>query len=242
MQKHLQRFVELLTKMDLEGLMKHYLDSNEADNVVQLGFMFKQGQLKASSFDFYQELATSFITNKGLPSALIAKIQTSNTLSFFTPALQVANNFNKADDNQRCVMHYLFSHCDEASNKQLANQPPFNYLRSMMLFGSNFALRDGLCRRDQQNLTPIEAYLFTHKNFNPLAQHELTALLALMEIETTQQAIASTNYSNHIKVFSLLCRDQAIITHHELQRIIVIATYYSLPIDQVINDITQIAE
>ena len=234
MQKHLQTLINLLTKMDLKALLQHYLDSGETENIDQLGFMFKQGQIKSPSFDFYQQLATSFIEQKGFPIALIAKIKTNDTLSFFTPALQIEDNFNRADPQQRNVLHYLFT------NNQLAKtstQPPFNYLRSMMLFGSNVALRSGICQRDQQNLTPIEGYLFINKNFSLLANHELTALLALIEIESKQQAVEQRNYSLAIQAVKTLCRDQGHIPNHKLQRIMLIATYYSISIHQVVSDI-----
>lgn len=236
MQKHLQTLISLLTKNDLKALLQHYLDSTETENIVQLGFMFKQGQIK--SFDFYQQLATIFIENKGLSIDLITKIKTNNTLSFFTPALQIANNFNKRDHQQRNVLHYLLT------NNQLKSasyQPPFNYLRSMMLFGSNEALLAALCQRDQQNLTPIEAYLFANKNFSPLANHELTALLALIEIESKKQEVEPSNYATFIQTVSELCRDQAQITNHELQRIMLIATYYTTPIKQVVSDMNPVA-
>ncbi len=233
MQKHLQILINLLTKMDLKALLQHYLDSSGTENIAQLGFMFKQGQIKSSSFNFYQELTTSFIDNKGFPLALISKVKTDNTLSFFTPALQIEDNFSKTDTQQCNALHYLFTN---NQFETVPNQPPFNYIRSMMLFGSNVALRDGLCQRDQQNLTPIEAYLFTNKNVTPLANHELTALLALIEIESKQQAVDKTNYPRFIQAVSKLCRDQAQLTNHELQRIILIATYYTTSIKQVVSD------
>jgi len=237
MQEHLKILINLLTKMDLDDLLQHYISSSEAENIVQLGFMFKQGQIKSSNFNFYQELATSFINNKGLPSALIDKIKTSNTLSFFTPALQIQDNFNTIDSEQRNVLHYLFT------NNELITpdtQPPFNYLRSMMLFGSNTALQASLCQRDQQNLTPIEAYLITNKNITPLAPHEFTALLALVEIESKQQSIEQANYPLLIQTMTKLFKEQALIVNHELQRIILIATYYTTPVKQVVSDMNKV--
>ncbi len=233
MQKHLQTLVNLLTQMDLKALLKHYLDSSEVENIAQLGFMFKQGQIKSSNLDFYQELATSFISNKGLPSTLISKIKTSNTLSFFTPALQIENNFNKVDLHQSNVLHYLFTNNELITPE---SQPPFNYLRSMLLFGSNTSLQAGLCQRNPHNLTPVEAYLFTNKNLNPLAPHEFTAFLALIEIERNQQTIDQGNYLLFIQVVGKLCQDQALLANHELQRIILIATYYETPVKQVVKD------
>jgi len=237
MQKHLQTLINLLTKMDLNALLQHYLDSSEAENIVQLGFMFKQGQIKSSSFDFYQELTTNFISNKSFPPALISKIKTNNTLSFFTPALQIDENFNTVDSKQRNVLHYLFTNSELISRE---SQPPFNYLRSMMLFGSNTSLQAALCQRDLQNLTAIEAYLFTNKNFNPLAPHEFTSLLALIEIERNQQAVEQNNYPLFIQSVGKLCQVQAQIDHHELQRTILIATYYATPIKQVVSDMNKV--
>lgn len=239
MQQHLQILINLLQKNNLKTLLQHYLDSSEIQNTAQLGFMFQQGEIKLANFDYYQQLAMSFIETKGLSHSLIAKIKTNSTLNFFTPALQIADNFKKVDPQQRNVLHYLFT-----NNKMISasSQPPFNYLRSMMLFGSNNALRNGLCQRNQQNLTPIEAYLFTNKNFTPLANHELTALLALIEIESKQQEVNQTNYSLFIKTISIFCKEQALLANHELQRTILIATYYTTSIQQVVNDINRIAK
>ena len=230
MQKHLQTLINLLTKNDLKALLQHYLDSNGSENIVQLGFMFQQGQIK--SFDFYQQLATSFIETKGFSIGLIPKIKTNNTLNFFTPALQIEGNFSKTDQQKCNVLHYLFTNNQSVSSIH----PPFNYVRSMMLFGSNEALRDGLCQRNQQNLTPIEAYLFTNKNLTPLANHELTAFLALIEIERKQQEVDKANYSFVIQEVSELCRSQAQLTNDDLQRIMLIATYYMTSIKQVFSD------
>ena len=237
MQKHLQTLINLLTKNDLKALLQHYLDSSIEENIAQLGFMFQQGQIK--SFDFYQQLATAFIENKGFSVELIPKIKTNDTLIFFTPALQLMGNFNKTDHQQRNVLHHLFT-----NNQSVvaSNQPPFNYLRSMMLFGNNEALRDGLCQRDQQNLTPIEAYLFTNKNFTNLANHELTAFLALIEIEGKQQEIDQTNYTTFIQALRKLCQGQAQLVNQELERIMLVATYYTTSNKQVISDMSQVAE
>lgn len=234
MQKHLQTLISLLQKNDLSALRKHYLNSSEIENTLQLGFMFQQGEIKSSNYGYYQQLATSFIETKGVSNSLIAKIQTSSTLSFFTPALQLVGNFKQTDEHQRNVLHYLFT-----NNKMLlANgHPPFNYLRSMMLFGSNNALCDALCQRDKQELTPIETYLFTNKNLTPLANQELTALFALIEIEHKQQEALQANYPLFIKNINNICKDQKVLASQDLQRILFIATYYTKSIQDVYRDI-----
>lgn len=238
MQQHLIKLINLLQKNDLKALVQHYLNSSEAENTAQLDFMFKQAEIKTSNFNYYQPLATSLVEAKGLSTSLIAKIKTNSALSFFTPALQLADNFKKADHDQCNVLHYLFTNDKIIS---VSAQPPFNYLRSMMLFGSNNTLCEALSHRDHQNLSPIEAYLLTNRNLTPLADHELTALLALIEIENKFQDIEQRNYSSFIQSLSQLCRKQPQQLSPESQRIILIATYYKTPIQKVLSDINPMA-
>lgn len=232
MKQHVQTLSHLLSKNDDNALLQHYLVSKESENVVQLAYLFQQGMRDLSKFDFYQQLATKLIESKSLPAALIAQIKTSNTLSFFTSALQLEDNFKKTDHLQRNALHYLF-----AGNHLVANKPPFNYLRSMMLFESNGTLRDALCQRDCQNLTPIEVYLFSNQNLTSLPPHELIALLALIEIESKQQAVDATNYIQTIQAVGKLCRNQVQVISSELQRLILIAIYFTKPINDIVNEI-----
>jgi hypothetical protein len=231
MKQHMQTLIHLLSENDDSALLQHYLSSKESENVVQLAHLFQQGMSSLSKFEFYQELVTKLIESKSLPVALIAQIKTNDTLSFFTPALQLKDNFKEVDLQQRNALHYLL-----AGNKLTVNQPPFNYLRSMMLFGSNETLRDALCQRDCQNLTPIELYLFSNQDFNTLPPHELTALLALIEIESKQQTVEKTNYLPTIQAVSKLCRSQVQLISGELQRLMLIAIYFSKPIKDIVNE------
>lgn len=228
----MQTLVNLLSTNDDNALLQHYIASNESENVVQLAYLFQQGMSEVAKFDFYQQLATKLIESKGLPTKLIAQIKTSDTLSFFTLALQLQDNFNKTDQLQRNTLHYLL-----AGNQLAVKQPPFNYLRSMMLFGSNDTLRDALCQRDSQNLTPIEVYLLFNQNLAILPAHELTALLALIEIESKQQALDITNYSPIIQAAGKLCHSQIQGINSEVQRLQLIAIYFAKPIKDIVTQI-----
>ena len=232
MKQHLQTLIHLLSKNDDNALLQHYLASKESENVAQLAYLFQQGISKPAKLNFYQQLATQLIESKNLPAKLIAQIKTSNTLSFFTSALQLKDNFKKIDHLQRNVLHYLL-----AGNQLVANKPPFNYLRSMMFFESNEIICDALCQRDSQNLTPIEVYLFSNQNLTTLPPHEFTALLALIEIESKQQAVDVTNYMPTIQAIAKLCRSQVQVISSELQRLVLIAIYFKKPIKDIVNDI-----
>ena len=233
MKQHMQTFIDLLSKGDNDALLNHYLTSAESENIVQLAHLFQEGISMLASFDFYQKIATTLIESKRLPSALIAQIKTNDTLSFFTPALQLKDNFKQTDHQQRNALHYLL-----AGNKLVESIPPFIYLRSMMLFGSNETLRDGLCQRDYQNLTPIEVYLFSHENLTTLPPHELTALLALIEIESKQQTIDTTNDQPIIQAVAKLYRSQGQELNRESQRLVLIAVYFKRPIQVIINEMS----
>mgnify|MGYP006939814303 FL=1 len=234
MKQHMQTLVNLLVNNDFEALLQHYQTSDESENIAQLAFLFQQGQLKLESFDFYQQIATKFIASKCLPSALIKQFNSNDILSFFTPALQLKDNFNETNHLQRNVLHYLLAGEQSTETKSL---PPFNYLRSMMLFESNESLRDALCQRDGQNYTPIEAYLMVNQNLAELPTHELTALLALIEIQSKQQTTDMKNYQPLIQAVGKLCRKQKIMMSSDLQRLILIAAYYNKPVKQVLFDI-----
>jgi len=231
MKLHIKILIHLLSTDDHKALLQHYLTSSESENVVQLAYLFQQGMGDFSQFEFFQQLASKLIESKSLPMALIAQIKTGDTLSFFTSALQLNDNFKKIDHLQRNALHYLF-----AGNQLTTSIPPFNYLRSMMLFGSNGTLRDALCQRDNQNLTPIEVYLFSNQNLTNLPAHELTALLALLEIESKQQAVDASNYLPTIQSVSKICHSQVQVNNRELQRLILIAIYFTKPIEDVVNE------
>ena len=232
MKQHIQTLINLMLKNDNKGLLDHYKDSEESENVAQLAYLFHQGMNDITSFDVYQQLATKLIASKNLPVSLIAQIKTSDTLSFFTAALQLENNFKKTDNLQNNTLHYLL-----AGNKSLENTPPFNYLSSMMLFGSNDTLRDALCQRNSKNLTPIEVYLFSNPNFTPLPRHELTALLALIEIESKQKAVEIKNCMPIVQAIGRLGKSQNIPMNSELQRLILIAIYFEKPIQHIVNEV-----
>ena len=232
MKQHIQTLINLMLKNNNKGLLDHYKNSEESENVAQLAYLFHQGMNDITSFDVYQQLATKLISSKNLPLSLIAQIKNSDTLSFFTSALQLEDNFKKTDHFQSNTLHYLL-----AGNKSIENKTPFNYLRSMMLFGSNDTLRDALCQRNSKGLTPIEVYLFSNPNFTPLPQHELTALLALIEIERKQQAVEINNCIPIVEAIGKLGKNQNIPMNSELQRLILIAIYFEKPIQLIVSEV-----
>jgi hypothetical protein len=242
MKQHLQTLIQLLSNNDLKALLAHYMASTEPENIVQLTFIFQQAQKNPSAFEFYQQLATTFIDSKGLPSALIGKINNSDGLNFFIPALQLNDHFGQTNQQQRNVLHYLLAGNQSVATPTLSPtrsliQPPFNYLRSMMLFESNETLHDALCQRDCHNFTPVEIYLLANQNLTALPDHEFTALLGLIEIESKKHSVDNTNYLPILNSVAKLCLSQGVVVNNECQRLLLIATYYQKSIKLVVNQI-----
>ncbi|PKG86479.1 hypothetical protein CXF85_01885 [Colwellia sp. 75C3] len=238
MKQHMQTMIDLLTSNDFDALLQHFSISSEPENIAQLAFLYLQGQKSIIKFGFYQQIATKWIDKKGLPLALISEFKSSDLLNFFTPVLQLEGNFNKTNDRQRNVLHYLLA----GDQSRVTNvEPPFNYLRSMMLFERNESLCNALCQRDSQNFTPVEVYLYSNKNLSILATHELSALFALIEIESKQQVIDEANYQLITQNVAKICRSQVQLVNIELQRLLLIATYYKKPIQEIINDMNIIS-
>lgn len=230
----MQTLINLLKKGDVKALAQHYKTSNESENIAQLAFVFQQGLKNTTMFEFYQGLGVKFIQSKGLPMILIKNIDSSEALSFFTPALQVDENFKKTNEQQRNVLHALL-----AGNQKMQNnaQPPFNYLRSMMLFESNETLHEALCQRDHQQLTPIEVYLSANQTLTDLPDHEFTALLAVIEIESKKQDINTANFIPVTQQLKMRCLEQSFVVNPQMQRLLSIGTYYQKSIEQVLAQI-----
>ncbi len=238
MKQHMQIMVDLLTSNNFDYLLEHYSNSSESENISQLAFLYLQGQKSLIKFGFYQEIALKCIDKKGLPIALIAELKSSNMLSFFTPILQLKDNFTKTNKHQRNVLHYLLTGAQSNAQSGCPNaDPSFNYLRSMMLFERNESLCKALCQRDSKNMTPVEVYLYSNQNLSPLPTHELSALFALIEIESKQKAIDESNYPLVCQSVKQICRSQVQPVKVDLQRLLLIATYYKKQIQQIVNDI-----
>jgi hypothetical protein len=238
MKQHMQIMIDLLTKNDFETLIQHYSTSSESENITQLAFLYLQGQKSLIKFGFYQQIATKWIAKKGLPSDLISEFKSNDMLSFFTPILQLADNFNRTDQRQRNVLHYLLA----GDQSRLVNvEPPFNYLRSMMLFERNESICNALCQRDGQNLTPVEVYLSTNNNLSALPTHEFSALFALIEIENKQQAVDKINYNLTIQHVAKIFRSQVQAINADSQRLLLIATYYKKLVQDIVSDVSIIS-
>lgn len=256
MKAHLQKLIDLFTQKDLEGMLQLYAQSSSSENIDQLAFIYQQGIKSNSAFEFYQQIATKFVKSKDLSDELITQITSSAPLSFFTPALKLNDNFSRCDTSMRNVLHYLLAGsllagsllagglltgsllaASDTDDSNSNSQPPFNYLRSMMLFESNEALSKALLQRDCNHLTPVEVYLRDNPNLMTLPDHEFSALLALIEIETKQQAVAENNYRDTVAALQRLCQQQNRAVTAELQRILLIAVYYGKTSTEVTDDL-----
>ena len=235
---NLQTFIDLLTKQNLINLLKHYQQSSEEENLAQLNLLYQQAQSSNETYDHFQELATRCTATKSWPTTYNQFFKTSDQLSFFTQALQIDDNFNQTDHNDRNVLHYLMLGSSATNPANNQTQPPFIYLRSMMLFESNQPLVDALCQRDKHNFTPFEIYLGANRQLSDLNPPEYTAALALIEIQNKTIDIESKNYQPIIKANKKLSVTQNISLSAQSHRLHLIATHFGLSIDKLLSDLT----
>lgn len=228
MKPHIQTLIQLLSQQAFKELLTHYQSCNEQQQIDVLAFVYQQSTKSFSVFEFYQQIATKFIDTCGLPNSLIMQINNSDALSFFTPALQLHDHFAQTNQQQRNVVHYLLA----------SDTPPFNYLRSLLLFESNEHLAQALCQRDCKNLTPIEVYLRINKQFAPLAPHEFNALLALMEAEHTLKPTLEHNLPDTLTQVAKHLQQQVLILDDQIQRVGLIAAYYGQTADKIYQAIS----
>ena len=229
MKPHIQQLIQFLGKNDLAGILQAYLNGSAQENFDQLGFIYQQALKNEAMHTFYQELSTSLMTAKGMPDALIPQINSLDALMFFSPILKENEHFKKTDPHGRNALHYLLVGKTKAGAEQ---EPPFNYLRSLMLFESNEVLHEALGQRDERQLTPLECYLSANTNLTSLPDHEFTALLALMEIESKMTPRAEANYPRVLATVRKMAAGQSIALDPQLQRLVLTATYYGKSIGE----------
>ncbi|OHU86806.1 MULTISPECIES: hypothetical protein [Pseudoalteromonas] len=179
-QESVIKLVELIKHQDAQALVEFYQQSNSSDNIAQLKYLYQQAQSDQSLYQFFQDLVSTLFEKKPIPKPLIAGINDLDKLTFFTPALSASEGFDQQNEHGNTILHALLGHSHPTP-------PPFNYIRSLMLFERNESLAKALACKNNQQLMPMECYLAYNPCFDTLPAHELTAALALLEAQIKQQ-------------------------------------------------------
>jgi len=232
MEQAVSQFISLLKQRDLQKLESFFQAQAETIQTNLLLFLALQIRTNDDSADYFQLLCTKLCADKTMPSALISHIKNIELLSFFTPLLQSQNNFALQDTKERNVLHYLFVARGEK------NCVPFNYLRSLLLFERNLFLPKGLTQTESNNLTPIESYLHLNIQGIVLPDHELTAFMALFEIEQSQRTVNSNNLKVAVSRFKKQAAYFELSQQYLAQKSLLLASYYGVSINEV-NAIAQ---
>ncbi|WP_105167704.1 hypothetical protein [Pseudoalteromonas sp. T1lg23B] len=179
-QESIIKLVELIKHQDAQALIEFYQQSNSNDNIAQLKYLYQQAQSDQTLYQFFQDLVSTLFEKKPIPKLLIAGINDIDKLTFFTPALSASEGFNQQNEHGNTVLHTLLGRSQPIA-------PPFNYVRSLMLFERNESLAKALACKNAQQLMPMDCYLAFNPCFDALPAHELTAALALLEAQVKQQ-------------------------------------------------------
>ncbi|WP_147386045.1 hypothetical protein [Pseudoalteromonas sp. MSK9-3] len=216
--------ISLIKKHNLPEISELYTRSNSSENIAQLKFMYQSALQSPEVYSFYQDLCTKVSASKAMPIGVIAGINDPARFTFFTPALKQNNGFSQANEQGNTALHILFSNPHNSV-------PPFNYIRSLLLFESNEGLIHALKQRNNQQLTAIECYFAYNTHFDNLPAHELSALLALIEAQTQLLPQQET-------VLAAICKKLKASEHvHQLSednhRILLLASTYKVSVSAV---------
>ncbi|MDQ9092288.1 hypothetical protein RC083_11890 [Pseudoalteromonas haloplanktis] len=163
----------------LPAIVDSFVRLSDTQQTLQLLHLYESAQRMSVKYAYLQNIATRILTQYSLPTAMINQLNNIDQLSFFTPGLKFNHGFTQQNQQQKNVLHSLFS---ESDNTKL----PFNYVRSLMLFESNENLLQALAQINNVGLTPVASYIASNPSQHSLPKHEFSALLALMEVELKQ--------------------------------------------------------
>jgi hypothetical protein len=216
--------ISLIKQHKLTEINELYTRSSSLENIAQLKFIYQSAQQNSEVYSFYQDLCTKLCASKEIPSGAIAGINNLERFTFFTPALKQNNGFSKANEQGNTALHII---CTNPKN----HVPPFNYIRSLLLFESNEGLIQALEKRNNQHLTAIECYFAYNVHFDHLPPHELSALLALIEAQAqlmTQEKTRLTAICNRLKV-----SEHAHQLNEDNHRVLLLASTYKVSVSDV---------
>ncbi|BED88080.1 hypothetical protein PspMM1_05480 [Pseudoalteromonas sp. MM1] len=181
-----------IAKHQLDELDNDFKQLSPAQQTLQLNHLFQSAERMSIKYDFMQNVATRILTTNPPPAPFINQLTTTDSLTFFTPALKANKGFLAQDMQGNNVLHSVFKHAH-------AQKLPFNYVRSLMLFESNDELAKALVQTNALGLTPVACYIAYAKKPTTPVKHEFSALLALMEIEQKQNPTAKQQLVNTLK-------------------------------------------
>ena len=181
-----------IAKHQLDELDNDFKQLSPAQQTLQLNHLFQSAERMSIKYDFMQNVATRILTTNPPPAPFINQLTTTDSLTFFTPALKANKGFLVQDMQGNNVLHSVFKHAN-------AQKLPFNYVRSLMLFESNDELAKALAQTNARGLTPVACYIAYAKKPTTPVKHEFSALLALMEIEQKQTPTAKQQLVNTLK-------------------------------------------
>lgn len=227
MDQSVNQFVKLLKQSDLAALKEFYQQQPETSQTKLQLFLALQASKSDDAFDYFQLLSIKLSNGKTMPMELISQIKNIKSLTFFTPLLQTMANFALQDEKLRNILHYLF--VARGSSECV----PFTYLRSLLLFESNLFLPKALIQTESNNLTPLECYLHLNIQGNVLPDHELTAFMALIEIEQSQRYVNSENLTFARSRFKKQMNDFDLSDEYIAQKALLLASYYGVSINDI---------
>lgn len=173
---NLEQFLSLIKSQNKAQLIAFYNSTSELEQLTLQQKLFQLGS-QLNQTESFSLLAQLLLQNSTIPSRFPALCNANDVFEFYLQSLKTLCLFTFQDEQKRNVLHYLFA------NRGGKAVPPFNLIRALLLFESNLNLVTALLQRDHKGNTPLQTYLQFNPCFKELSQIELSAYLALLEVE-----------------------------------------------------------
>ncbi|WP_111979735.1 hypothetical protein [Algibacillus agarilyticus] len=229
------RWQNALDKRDFKQVCQLYSQASATENLQQLETLLRLSENSSvAKYNVYQQVATKLLELKKSPSGFIKLINTEAALNLFFPAIKEHLSFDSVDSEQRNCLHYLFR-ADPLFGRVNATasnyMPPFNFIRSLLLFESNEPLINALSQKDKQGSAPFDAFFVSLDKVDLLNDVLFSSVFGLIEISAQQTGKRDLSISEQQALKQSL---KVYWNHHHLtpkiddRMLILMASYYKL--------------
>ncbi|WP_462174045.1 hypothetical protein [Pseudoalteromonas xiamenensis] len=178
-------FLSLLKNRSSQQIRDAFVQLDDSAKKHVLEWLFKQSS-NPEVYSDMQGLSVLLIDGDSIPTGFMSSLVEEDRFAFFYLALQSKQLLQMQNHQGNTLLHLMFANPKKTT-------PPFNFIRSLLLFERNEDIAKCLTVRNQQGLTPIETYLAHHASLAPIATPEMGALIGLMEAEKSQRASVDLN-------------------------------------------------
>lgn len=226
---NLDTFLALIKSQNKEQLIEFYTSTSELEQLKLQQKLFQLGT-KLKQVEAFSALAQLLLEKSHVPKNFPALFNNNAVFEFYLHCLKSMCLFTFQDEQKRNLLHYLFA------NRGAKLTPPFNLIRALLLFESNLNLATALLQQDSKGNTPLQTYLQFNPNFSALSHIELSAFLALLEVEKNQR-LEKPNQTKMLLHSEQLANQVGLSLTSRPQRLMLLACYLNVEQNELIKQL-----